>query len=93
MRVRLSHAARVDLRRQIDWLSEQSPKAGRKAVDRIFAMVSLLSDFPYLGERLSGSVREKQVRFGRDGFVIRYDVRPDEVFVERIFHTRQDRYR
>ncbi len=77
----------------MDWLQERSPKAGRKAVDRIFATVSLLSDFPYLGEALTGAVREKQVRFGRDGFVIRYAVRPDEVFVERIFHTRQDRSR
>ncbi len=83
----------MDLRRQIDWLSEQSPKAGRKAVDRIFATISLLSDFPYLGETLTGSLREKQVRFGRDGFIIRYDVRPDHVLVERIFHSRQNRSR
>ena len=77
----------------MDWLQERSPKAGRKAVDRIFATISLLQDFPHLGQALTESVREKQVRFGRDGFVIRYEVRPDEVFVERIFHTRQDRSR
>jgi hypothetical protein len=36
-------------------------------------------------------VRDLVVRFGRDGFVIRYRIWPDKVVVTRIFHGRQKR--
>jgi hypothetical protein len=40
---------------------------------------------------LDSGFRELVVPFGRYGYVLRYDVTPDEVFVIRITHTRERR--
>ncbi|MBJ7484308.1 MAG: type II toxin-antitoxin system RelE/ParE family toxin [Brevundimonas sp.] len=79
------------MKAQINWLVERSPKAAETASRRLFDAIGLLTDFPRLGFKADNSVRESPVRFGRDGFVIRYQIRPKEIFVSRIFHSRQDR--
>ena len=91
MKVRLSRAAEADLKIQIDWLVERSPAAAEKAGQRLFDAIGLLAEFPRLGLAADGRIREKHVRFGRDGFVIRYQIRPGEIFVRRIYHSMQDR--
>jgi plasmid stabilization system protein ParE len=91
LRVRLSRQAQADGSNQLDWLTEHSPSAALKSSRRLFDAISLLADFPLSGKATRGSERELPVRFGRDGFIIRYEARPTEVFVKRIFHSRQDR--
>ena len=91
MRVRLTRRAQADLRAQIDWLTERSPAAAEKATARIFNALSLLADFPRSGHPTQDGVRDKPVKFGKFGFVIRYELLPTEVLVTAILHGRQDR--
>lgn len=91
MRVLLSPQAQTDLRSQIDWLTERSPQAAEKATRRIFNALSLLSDFPRAGYAIEGKQREKPVKFGQFGFVIRYELHSDKVIVTAIQHGRQAR--
>ena len=71
LRVRLTRRAQADLRAQIDWLTERSPAAAEKATARIFNALSLLADFPRSGHPTQDGVRDKPVKFGKFGFVIR----------------------
>ena len=91
MRVRITRRAALDIRLQIDWLTERSPRSAAKAVSLILDAVSLLSRHPLSGREIDIGLRETQVRFGLSGFVIRYQVRQHEVIVKRVFHGAQDR--
>jgi plasmid stabilization system protein ParE len=91
MRVILTRRAERDFEAQVRWLQQHSPAAGRAAALRIVEILDLLSHFPDTGMVVHGTTREKYVRFGRDGFVIRYRRSGDSLRVHRIFHSRQDR--
>lgn len=92
MKVRLTAPARADLLAHSEWLLERSSKAADDAVETILAVLDLLADFPQLGtQRDDDGTREKPVRFGRHGYIIRYEVEADVVVVLRVFHSRQDR--
>lgn len=91
MKVILSPKAELDFEAQVRWLNQHSPAAGRSAALRIVEVIDLLSDFPDMGTVVGSGVREKTVQFGRDGFVIRYRRSGRTLFVQRIFHSRQDR--
>lgn len=91
MRIRLTLRAQSDLRAQIDWLAEHAPRSADKASHRIFNALDLLADFPRSGRVLNGVQREKIVEFGRYGFIIRYELHPNEVIVTAILHGRQAR--
>jgi plasmid stabilization system protein ParE len=91
MTVIISDRAERDFAAQVRWLSENSPRVGKRAAMRILHILDLLDEFPDLGTKLTRTLREKQVQFGRDGFVIRYSRRNDAIIIHRIFHTRQDR--
>jgi plasmid stabilization system protein ParE len=90
MKVVISRQAQRDFAAQVRWLHDHSPQAGRRAATLIVEALDLLSDFPEIGVE-GTTVRDKHLRFGRDGFVIRYEVRSGEIFVRRIYHSRQDR--
>ena len=91
MKVVLSPGAELDFEAQVRWLKQHSPTAGRSAALRIVEALDLLSDFPASGVGIGDGVRETPVRFGRDGFVIRYRRSGGTLIVQRIFHSRQDR--
>lgn len=91
MKVILSPRAQLDFEAQVKWLLLQSPSAGRAAALRIVETINLLSEFPDLGVALRNTIREKQVQFGRDGFVIRYHRDRERLTILRIYHGRQDR--
>jgi plasmid stabilization system protein ParE len=91
VKIKLSAPARADLLAHTDWLMERSPAAASAAVEAILEVVDLLSDFPRLGIELDDGTREKGVRFGRYGYIIRYEITADALVVRRIFHGRQDR--
>ena len=84
----MSVRARGDISRLIGFLVEREAGAARQAV------AAALADFPDRGRPISPTLpthREMPVKFGRYGYAIRYRVKPDEVFVTRIFHTRERR--
>lgn len=89
MTLTLSGRAERDLAEQIIWLTERSPQSARKATAHILRVFDLLSDNPLIGTERGW--REKGVKFGRDGYVICYVVRRQDVFVVRFKHSRQNR--
>ncbi|MGV9005442.1 MAG: type II toxin-antitoxin system RelE/ParE family toxin [Brevundimonas sp.] len=91
MKVRLTRRANLDLRRQIDWLTDRSQRSAHKAIRAIFDAIGRLKSHPLSGRVIAGSERETQVRFGQSGFVVRYEVRQDEVVIIRVFHGAQNR--
>lgn len=76
---------------QLSWLSERTPAAARKAADRLHTRLALLADFPTSAPAIGGAQREATIRFGRDGFVVRYRLEPDIILVIRLFHGKQKR--
>lgn len=91
MTLTLSARAERDLAEQIEWLAERSPQAARKATARLLRAFDLLEEYPLICAETKRGWREKSVRFGRDSYVICYIVRLRDIFVVRIFHSRQDR--
>ncbi|MDO9587600.1 MAG: type II toxin-antitoxin system RelE/ParE family toxin [Brevundimonas sp.] len=91
MRVRLTSRANLDIRQQIDWLIERSPRSAEKAANAIFDAIGRLQSHPLSGRMIASGERETLVRFGQFGFVVRYEARRREVIVVRILHGAQDR--
>lgn len=88
----LSDAARDDIARLVDFLATRNRRAAIRAVDLIEGMLESLADFPNRGAPGAwASYREIQVRFGRGAFIVRYQVRPEGVFVTRLFHSNERR--
>jgi len=89
--VRVAPEARGDITRLIDFLIERDVGAAGRARETIAAALGSLAELPDRGRLISASYRELPVKFGRYGYAIRYRVTLDEVFVSRIFHTRERR--
>jgi len=86
VKVRLSVRAQADLLAQLDWLVLRSPDAARAPADQIEAHMLLLGQFPEAAPSVADGFREAAIRFGRDGFVVRYRVLRDHVLIVRLFH-------
>lgn len=91
MTVVVSRQAQRDFAAQVGWLHRHSPQAGRRAATVIIEAIDQLNDFPHRALELEPTVREKHIRFGRDGFVLRYRIKGRRVTILRIYHSRQDR--
>jgi plasmid stabilization system protein ParE len=88
-RVVLTAQARSDLFAQLDWLVTKAPPAARAAAMRLEQALIDLEHFPEIGLQTEAGYRERFVRFGRDGFIIRYLLGSDRVEILRIFGGRQ----
>lgn len=90
--VLVSPEAQQDLLRLATFLAEAAPHAALQASDVISAAILSLAEMPLRGTpgRLAGT-RQRIVRFGQSGYVIRYRVEPRRVIVISIFHAREDR--
>jgi plasmid stabilization system protein ParE len=87
----MSRTAYRDLARLARFLVEKNAPAASRAADVIVEAVHSLASFPERGHAEGSEFRELIVRFGRDGYVLRYRVRRDEVLVTRIFHGKERR--
>ena len=91
MHVTLSASAQRDLARLPEFLAPQSAVAAARARIVLVSALDSLGELPRRGRPLGrGGLREVFVAFGRGGYVFRYRT-SDEVFVTRIFHTRERR--
>lgn len=91
MRVRFTEAALVDFVAQVDWLARRSLQAAWRARDRILATLAWLAEFPRASPLIDGTHRDAAVRFGRDGFFLRYRLDGDVLLVVAVYHGRQSR--
>ncbi len=90
--VRLVAAAQDDFSRLVDFLAERNLRAANEAARAISEAVLSLTEFSERGHpgKREG-FRELVVRFGRDGYVIRYRVIDQLVIVLRIYHGKEIR--
>lgn len=90
--VGLTPGARRDLSRLEEFLSQKNERAALAAVGAITGGILSLAELSERGRAVPGSPwRELIVRFGRDGYVLRYRVTVARVIVVRIFHAREQR--
>ena len=91
MAVRWAASARSDLIRLHELLASVNPRAAAIAVRHIVAGIRRLAAHPRVGPRLP-SFGEREVRRVLIGdYEVRYELSHQDVFVLRIFHTREDR--
>ncbi len=92
LRLRLSARALRDLDRLPDFLSIANPSASDRVRQLLLDGLASLTEFPARNPNVSRtSLRELSLRFGKNGYVIRYRVSAEEVFVTRLLHTRERR--
>ncbi len=91
MRLVVTPLARRDIERLIDAVAEIAPLAARRASEQIYAGFRRLLEYPASAPAIDEQRREAVVSFGRDGFVIRYQIVGDFLIVERVYHGLQDR--
>lgn len=89
--VELTPAAFGDLERLDAWLTVRDPNAAIRVSDLLEEAIGSLVDYPLRGRQIDPSLRELTVRFGRDGYIIRYEVSGDQVMVTRIWHGLENR--
>ncbi len=91
MALRWTTSARSDLVRLHEFLTSVSPRVAALAVHHIVAGARRIPGRPRLGQRLRqfAGCEVRRVLIGN--YEIRYELAGNDVFILRIFHTREDR--
>lgn len=92
MRIVWSTSGWADLDRLHAFLAEHDLEAADRTLDQLANAPSALLSFPRRGSRVSEfDPREiREYRVGR--YLLRYELTTTEIFVLRLFHSREDRY-
>ncbi|QGZ96272.1 type II toxin-antitoxin system RelE/ParE family toxin [Terricaulis silvestris] len=90
-RVLFTERARADLDRLHAFLDAKSPRAAKRAVQRIIEGIDLLALFPRSGVIVKGDLRNAFIRFGHSRYVVRYKIDADTVLITRIWHGKEAR--
>jgi plasmid stabilization system protein ParE len=86
VKLRLTEAARDDLRAACRFYAERSPAAAARAIGTILKAASRLTQFPLLGKH--GAVEGTRERIVmRFPYRIVYQIEEDTIVVPRIIHT------
>jgi plasmid stabilization system protein ParE len=89
--LRWTASARADLARLHEFLEPVNPRAAALAVRQLVAGAKRIPARPRLGQRLRGFAGREVRRILIGDYEIRYELAGRDVFVLRIFHTREDR--
>lgn len=89
-RVVVSPEAAADLDRLEQWLLDKHPLAAERVGPLLRSALASLAELPHRGHG-RGVLRELVVRFGQNGYIVRYRVFEDVVLITRVFHAREDR--
>jgi len=93
-KVYLSPEAETDLERIGDYIARRkgSPRTALNTIRKIKARIDELKDFPQLGKPLSAvTAIDTAYRFlGCGNYLAFYRYKNDSIFIDRIFHSRQD---
>jgi len=90
MKLSFSRSAVQDLVRLRDFIARHSPNAAQRVSGRLRGAIGELVNHPQIGRPvpdLPGEIRE--LIFGK--YVVRYEVRTNQLFVLRIWHAKEDR--
>jgi plasmid stabilization system protein ParE len=89
--LRWTTSARTDLVRLHEFLASVNPRAAALAVRHLVAGAGRIPRNPRIGQRLRQFAGREVRRVLIGNYEIRYELAGSEVFVLRIFHTREDR--
>jgi plasmid stabilization system protein ParE len=89
--LRWTTSARADLVRLHEFLETVNPRAAARAVRLLVAGAKRIPARPRLGQRLREFADREVRRILVGDYEIRYELAGRDVFVLRIFHTREDR--
>jgi len=89
--LRWARSAHADLVRLHEFLRPVNPAAAARAVGQIVAAARRLPAHPRLGQRLDAYGKREVRRVVVGEYELRYELTERDVFVLRIFHTREDR--
>jgi plasmid stabilization system protein ParE len=89
--LRWTRAAYADVRRIHDFLASVDPAAAVRAARAVVTRVRRIPAQPRLGERLRGFGDWEVRRVLVGGYEVRYEIRAPDIYVLRIFHSREDR--
>jgi toxin ParE1/3/4 len=84
-----------DLVRLRAFVATHNPKAAKKVAETLKKSVSLLEKLPFSGKPVMDlpDYRDVYARFGAGGFVIRYRVTEEQVYVVHIRHYRETNFK
>lgn len=91
MALRWTTKAQADLARLYEFLEPVSPPAAARTMRGLLAAVRRIPGRPRLGVRLAGFGDREVRRIVAGSYEIRYELITHDVYVLRIFHTREDR--
>lgn len=91
MALRWTASAHADLARVHEFLRPVNPAAAARVVRQLIAGTKRIPAHPRLGARLPGFGAREIRRIVVGDYEIRYELAETDVFVLRIFHTREDR--
>lgn len=91
MALRWAQAAYGDLRRIHEFLEPVNPVAAARSVRTVLGRVRRIPVQPRLGERVAGFDEREVRRVLIQGYEVRYEVAGSDIYILRIFHTREDR--
>ena len=87
-----SPVAQRDLIRLRQFIEPHNPKAAKRASEKIRKATRLIRDNPAIGTRIEGREdRELYTSFGKDGYLLRYQIIDRNIVILKIWHTREDR--
>ena len=80
-----------DLRRLRKFIQEHHPKAASQAANKLQEAAKTLSEYPSLGKPVIDlpEYRELGIRFGVGGYLLRYRVHTEKVYVVHLRHYRE----
>ena len=91
MALRWTASARADLIRIHEFLEPVHPRAAAAALQQLVASAKRIPRHPRLGARLPGFGRREVRRLLVGAYELRYELVGSNIFVLRVFHTREDR--
>jgi plasmid stabilization system protein ParE len=91
MRLVWTHRASSDLHRLHRFLARHSVRAATDRTRRIRAGALPLEEMPRLGAKVEGVDEPETRRIFVAEYEVRYQIIGEQVFILRVFHTREDR--
>lgn len=91
MKLKWTSKAHSDLRRLYDFLAPVNRPAAIRVVRTLIKAPEQLLEYPRIGEKLDAFAPKEVRRIFLGAYEIRYQVRAGDIFVLRIWHSREDR--
>src|SRR5262245_21116987 len=87
-------SAADDVVRLRDFIAKENPEAAKRAAKAIKDTAQRLIDFPEVGKPVQDLLqyRELFIRFGAGGYVLRYRIYSDIIYVVHIKHYRESSF-